>query len=449
MNSVFEPNTKNYAYRVEGGQPVVGEINCLGAKNFLTKAMVAALLGNTPTKLTNVTNMGDVEITKYMLTSINVKVDLTFDGTMTIDPANLDLSSVALPPSGANRIPILLLGALLHRFEEVEVPVLGGCLIGERKVDFHLEIIKQFGGHVEQTEEKFLAKRTKQLVGSQIELPYPSVGATETCLYLGVLAKGTTVISNVAVEPEILELVAMLQSMGAIIYVFPELREFRIEGVKELSGTQVPVMGDRIDAASWACMACATDGDIVVHGINREHLGNFFPYFQQVGGGFTFIETNSIRFFRKSSLKPAIVETDVYPSFSTDLQQPFAVLLTQAEGVSIIHETVYENRFAYLNSLNQLGAKTQLESHCLGSTPCRFRNSGHKHSAIIVGGTPLICADRIDVSDLRAGLACVIAAAVASGMTMITNIHHIERGYGKLDERISNLNFSIEKVLLQ
>ena len=160
MIDFFTLNSEDYVYRVRGGQPVVGEINCLGAKNFLTKAMVAALLGNSPTKLTNVTNMGDIDITRYMLTSINAKVDLTSDGTMTIDPANLDVSSVAQPPSGANRIPILLLGALLHRFEEVEVPVLGGCLIGERKVDFHLEIIRQFGGYVEQIETKFLAKRT-------------------------------------------------------------------------------------------------------------------------------------------------------------------------------------------------------------------------------------------------------------------------------------------------
>jgi UDP-N-acetylglucosamine 1-carboxyvinyltransferase len=448
MINFFSLTSEDYVYRVRGGQPVVGEINCLGAKNFLTKAMVAALLGDSPTKLTNVTNMGDIEITKYMLTSINAKVDWISNGTMIIDPSHLDVSSVAQPPSGANRIPILLLSALLHRFEEVEVPVLGGCLIGERKVDFHLEIIRQFGGYVEQTEAKFIAKRAKELKGSYIKLPYPSVGATETCLYLGVLAQGTTVISNAALEPEILELIAMLQSMGAIIYIYPELREFRIEGVKLLTGTLVPAMGDRIDAASWACLACATDGDITVHGIRRENLSNFLPYFQRVGGGFTFTESNSIRFFRKNPLKPAILETDVYPGFSTDLQQPFAVLLTQADGVSIIHETVYESRFSYLDSLNKLGAKTQLESHCLGCIPCRFRNLGHKHSAIIVGGNPFVSSDCLHVSDLRAGLACIVAAAIAPGVTTISNINHIERGYGNVVERVSKMNLSIERVKL-
>lgn len=178
------------AYLIEGGQPVVGEIQCLGAKNFATKAMVAALLGNTPTTLTNVPPIGDVDITREMLISIGVRVETPQPGTLLIDPTTLTRADVLMPHTGANRIPILLLGALLHRFPQVVVPVVGGCQIGARKVDFHLQAIEHFGGHIEETVEGYVATRQGPLKGAHIQLPYPSVGATESCLYLGVMARG-------------------------------------------------------------------------------------------------------------------------------------------------------------------------------------------------------------------------------------------------------------------
>jgi UDP-N-acetylglucosamine 1-carboxyvinyltransferase len=438
-------NGSHHAYKVQGGKPVVGEIRCLGAKNFTTKAMVAALLGKTPTTLTNVPEIGDVKITADLLTSIGVKVDRTSDGTMTIDASTMNSSNVSLPLLGSNRIPILLLSVLLQRFQKVSVPALGGCRIGDRKVDFHLEAIKQFGGDVEQT-EGFLAHRVGKLKGTHVKLPYPSVGATETCLYLGVLAEGRTVISNAAIEPEVFELINMFRSMGALIFTSPE-REIRIEGVQELTGTWMQAIGDRIEAASWACLACATKGEIIVHGIQPDILSNFLSYFQQIGGGFDFVGSESIRFFRKKPLNPLVVRTDVYPGFSTDWQQPFAVLLTQADGISIIHETVYEDRFSYLQALNKLGAKTKLSTYCL-EEPCRYWNAGYKHSAIIVGPTTFSPTDYITVSDLRAGLACVIAAALTHGTTIITNIHLIERGYGDIAPRLTLMNLKIEKILV-
>ena len=321
---------QTYAYNIKGGQPVVGEIRCLGAKNFTTKAMVAALLGDSPTMLTNFPPIGDVTITREMLSSIGVKLDMVDNGTLIIDPSHMRASDVPVPHSGSNRVPILLLGALLHRFKQVSVPFVGGDAIGRRSVDFHLGAIEQFGGKVEVTDDGFTASRNGGLKGTHIKLPYPSVGATETCLYLGVLAEGRSTISNAAIEPEVFELITMLRAMGAIIFTSSG-RDIRIEGVKRLNGTHMKVMGDRIEAASWACLACASDGDITVHGIRPETLGNFLSYYQQVGGGVELLEASSIRFFRKGSLRPAIIETDVYPGFSTDWQQPFAVLLSQAD----------------------------------------------------------------------------------------------------------------------
>jgi len=438
---------QTYAYNIKGGQPVVGEIRCLGAKNFTTKAMVAALLADSPTMLTNVPPIGDVTITIEMLNSIGVKLDMVDNGTLIIDPSHLRASNVPVPHSGSNRVPILMLGALLHRFKKVSVPFVGGDAIGRRSVDFHLEAIEQFGGEVEVLDDGFTAARNGGLKGTHVKLPYPSVGATETCLYLGVLAEGRTTISNAAIEPEVFELITMLRAMGAIIFTSSG-RDIRIEGVKRLSGTHMKVMGDRIEAASWACLACASNGDITVHGIRPETLGNFLSYYQQVGGGVELLEASSIRFFRKAPLRPAIIETDVYPGFSTDWQQPFAVLLSQANGISIIHETVHENRFGYLKALDTLGAKTQLTTHCLGGVECRYRESSFEHSAIIIGPTPFTAVEQIATPDLRAGLAYVIAAAVARGTTMVTGVDMLERGYGDIVPRLAAMNLNIERVTI-
>lgn len=436
--------TSSSAYRIRGGHPVRGEIKTLGAKNFATKAMVAALLSEKTTTLTNVPPIGDTDITREMLESVGVRVQ-AHEGAMTIAPALMKSSHVPTPHSGSNRIPILLLGALLHHWDQVFVPVLGGCKIGARGVDFHLAAIRAFGGIIEETDDGFVARRHGKLRGAQINLPYPSVGATETSLYLAVLAEGRTVITNAAMEPEIFELITMLRSMGAIIFTTPN-REIRIDGVPALNGTNMPILGDRIEAASWACLACASDGDITVHGIRPETLGNFLSYYQLVGGGIELKGAESIRFFRRGAIRPTMIETDVYPGFSTDWQQPFAILLTQADGISVIHETVYEKRFGYLKALNKLGAKTQLTTHCLGSVPCRYRDGGHEHSAIIMGPTPFHDADEITIPDLRAGLAYVIAAAIAPGETQVNGIAFLERGYGDIVPRLTAMNLQIDKV---
>src|SRR5258708_149831 len=436
--------TSSIAYRIRGGHPVRGEIRTLGAKNFATKAMVAALLSEQTTTLTNVPPIGDTEITREMLESVGVQVEWQ-DDIVLIDPSVMRSAHVPTPHSGSNRIPILLLGALLHHWQEVFVPVLGGCKIGTRGVDFHLSAIRAFGGIIEETDDGFVARRYGKLRGAQIKLPYPSVGATETCLYLGVLAEGRTVITNAAMEPEIFELITMLRSMGAIIFTTPS-REIRIDGVKQLTGTRMEVLGDRIEAASWASLACASNGDVTVHGIRPDTLVNFLSYFQQVGGGVELLGAESIRFFRKQPLQAAVIETDVYPGFSTDWQQPFAILLTQASGISIIHETVYEKRCGYLKALDKLGAKTQLTTHCLGEAACRYRDKNYEHSAIIMGPTPFNATDSITIPDLRAGLAYVIAAAVAHGTSTIHGIHFLERGYGNIVPRLAAMNLKIERV---
>jgi UDP-N-acetylglucosamine 1-carboxyvinyltransferase len=433
-------------YRITGGRPVAGEIRCLGAKNFATKAMVAALLGSTPTTLGNVPEIGDVDITLDLLRSIDVSVERR-GTTLVLDPAALrgrSQHAVPTPHSGLNRIPILLLGVLLHHGSSVHVPLLGGCSIGARRVDYHLEALRAFGAVVHETPTGFEARAPARLRGAAIALPYPSVGATETCLYASVLAQGRTLIRNAAIEPEILELIRMLRGMGAM--VFRAGREIRVEGVRELRGTRCEILGDRVEAASWASLACASDGNILVRGIRRETLASFLPRFAQVGGGVSFEDHESIRFYRKAPLRVAAIETDVWPGFSTDWQQPFAVLLCRADGISVIHETVYEDRFGYLRALRQLGASAQLTEDCLSENDCRYRRSGHAHSAIIRGPAKLVAVPELAIPDLRAGLAYLIAAAIAEGTTTLTGIEYLERGYGNIVPRLRRMNLEIERA---
>ncbi len=201
---------------------------------------------------------------------------------------------------------------------------------------------------------------------------------------------------------------------------------------------------------SLEAVAETVNGSITVHGIRPETLGNFLSSFRQAGGGFELIDSDSMRFFRARPPQSIHLETDVWPGFSTDWQQPFAVLLTQADGVSVLHETVYENRFGYLNALKKLGAEVQLTTHCLGNTPCRFEGKGHQHSAIISGPTPLQAIEQpLEIPDLRAGLAYVIAAAVAKGTTILRGVPMIERGYGDIVPRLQSLGLKIEKIEME
>lgn len=434
-----------FSYKITGGNPVVGEIMCYGAKNFATKAMVAACLGDSPTVLSNMPPIGDVDITLGLLKSVGATVERLDEKTVRIDPRTINTHRVTTPDSRSNRIPILMLPVLLHRFGLAEIPRLDGCDIGKRAVDIHESAVEAFGGEIEVDSEHLAASTKKKLKGTQFNLHYPSVGATETCLFLSVLARGTSIISNAAIEPEIVALITMLRGMGAVIFISPN-REIRIEGVERLTGTKMQCLGDRIETASWASLACATNGSITVQGIQFETMNNFLAYYRQVGGGFELMGPESIRFFRDGALKPIMLETDVYPGFSTDWQQPFATLLTQAKGISVVHETVYDDRLGFTQALNRMGANVQLSTECIGR-PCRFQHKGHAHSALIMGATPLTAlSEPLEVPDLRGGLAYVIAATMAKGTSTLTHVERIERGYGDISVRLKDMSLDITKI---
>lgn len=411
----------------------------------MPKAMVAALLGETPSLLRNVPLIRDVDIVGDMLRLHGVTIQHDKEaGELTIDASRVEAVRVADIDviAGSSRIPILFCGPLLHRLGEAFIPDLGGCVIGNRPIDFHLNILRAFGATVEKMESGIHIDAPQGLKGSVIELPYPSVGATEQTLLAGVQAEGITELRNAAVEPEILDLINVLQKMGAIISVDID-RTIRIEGVKTLKGYRHTAIPDRIETASWAAAALSTHGDIYVEGAKQPDMGTFLNVYRKVGGEFE-VHHDGIRFFHPGGeLKSIVLETNVHPGFMTDWQQPLVVSLTQARGLSIVHETVYEKRFGFTKALCQMGAQIQLYRECLGGLPCRFGQRNFYHSAVISGPTPLTGAD-IEIPDLRGGFSHLIAALSAQGVSNVSGIDMISRGYEHFLRKLNALDAKVE-----
>ena len=332
---------------------------------------------------------------------------------------------------------------MLHRHGEAFVPFMEGDRIGPRPVNFHVSALKKMGAKIKEKKDGYYATVKNRLRGALIELPYPSVGATESVLFAGVMAEGRTVIRNAASEPEVRGLIMLLQKMGAIIQVHAN-REIEILGVEKLHGAKATVMPDRIEAASYASMALGTKGEIFVKHAEHSNMITFLNMVRKVGGDYD-IQEDGILFKGSDDLNGIEVETDTHPGFMTDWQQPFVVVLTQAKGISVVHETVYEERFGYTKALLNMGANITLFSNCLGEIDCRFKGKNYKHSAVITGATPLTAA-QVEVPDIRAGLAFVVAAMVAEGTSTLTGIDHLDRGYERLEEKLRNVGADITRV---
>lgn len=436
MNKTHEPRVD--VLRIEGGSPLEGEVFVRGAKNTVPKNMITSLLTTDTCVIKNVSHVVDVDIVGDMIEAFGGSVKIKGDHSVQI--TNATLSQILLDQmmsfSGKSRIPILACGPMLVRTGHVIVPALGGCNIGSRPVDFHIEALKALGAQVE-VHETHVEMFADRLRGAKICLPYPSVGATEQVLLSSVLADGVTELSNAAIEPEIMDLVAVLQKMGAIISVDTH-RVITIHGVKKLSGFTHKALPDRLEAASWACLAAATNGYIFVRGAEQMSMMTFLNAFRQTGGAFE-VKESGIGFWREDkTLKAVALETDVHPGFMTDWQQPFVVMLTQAEGLSVVHETVYEGRFGYVEALKSMSAQIQLYQKCLGQIRCRFASSNAFHSAVISGPTNLK-GSKIYIPDLRAGFSYLVAALVAKGVSEIQNVRLIHRGYENILEKLRAL----------
>ncbi|MEO7349724.1 MAG: UDP-N-acetylglucosamine 1-carboxyvinyltransferase [Terrimesophilobacter sp.] len=432
---------------IRGGNPLHGRVDVRGAKNLATKAMVATLLGETPSVLKDVPDISDVGVVRGLLEVHGVLVaEGDEPGEFVFDPSNVETAHFAQVDAlaSSSRIPILFCGPLLHRLGEAFIPDLGGCRIGDRPIDYHLDALRAFGAVIDKSYEGIHLTAPKGLHAADINLPYPSVGATEQVLLTAVRATGTTELRNAAIEPEIMDLIAILQKMGAIISVEPN-RVILIEGVERLTGFNHRSLFDRNEAASWAAAALVTHGDIFVSGARQSELMTFLNVFRKVGGGFDIYE-DGIRFYHQGGeLKPVTIETDVHPGFMTDWQQPLVVALTQANGISVVHETVYENRFGFTEALNEMGANIVVHPRGLADSPRRVARRDFEQAAVITGPTPLHGADII-VPDLRGGFSHVIAALSAEGTSTVSNVDLIRRGYEHFFDKLAGLgaDFDIE-----
>ena len=435
--------------KITGGKPLEGKVKAAGAKNAVTKILVASLLSDKRCTLSNVPNIAEVEVTVELCREIGSEVHWDKnEGVIEILTKELKTSYVPQRFSGSNRIPILMIGALLGRTDEdIIVPTAGGCKIGKRPVDFHVQALEKLGAQIEYREMKkegaYFARAHQGLKGAIIQLPYPSVGATENALMAASRAKGITVIKNAAMEPEIIDLVLFMQKLGVNVSIDVD-RTIRIQQAHQFNDVEHTVITDRIEAASLGLAGISTQGRVFVEGAQHQHMITFLNKLREVNAGFE-VKSDGIEFFHKGPLKGGVhIETDVHPGFMTDWQQPFVVLLTQANGMSVVHETVYENRFGYTDTLNKMGADIELYTHCLGGKECRFTSMNFQHSTVIKGPTPLH-GKEITVPDLRAGFAYVLAALLATETSSISGVHYLDRGYENLVGKLSSLGAAISR----
>jgi UDP-N-acetylglucosamine 1-carboxyvinyltransferase len=429
-------------WTIEGGLPLRGEASVSGAKNSITKLLVASLLSEQPSTFANVPDIGDRTITQEMCEAVGAKFTTKSAHGLQVSTPAITNDTISQELGGRNRLAIMLMGPLLHRKGRAVIPAAaGGDQIGPRPVGFHLEGVQKMGAKVEIVDGRYVIQAEK-LKGTEIDLPYPSVTSTENLLITATIAKGRTTIRNAAIEPEVMDLVIYLQKMGAIIDYKVD-RTFVVEGVEKLNGASHRLMPDRIVAASLGVAAVATGGDVFVKNARQQDLLTFLNTLRRVGGLFE-VQEDGIRFFHHGKLKAIHLETSVHPGFMTDWQSPFLLLLTQADGMSVVHETVFEDRFGYVKALQDMGAEIALYDTCLGHK-CRFSTSTYQHSAVIKGPSKLKAAE-ITVPDLRAGFTYLIAAIMAKGKSTIHGIGHITRGYENLESTLRSLGARIEAV---
>lgn len=422
-------------------RPPAGDVEVRGSKNAVSKHMVAAMLGTGPSTLHNAPEVGEVGLTAAMLEALGIHVEIT-PGEITIEQGSEIRPRVPEEYTGLNRIPILMLGPLLHLAGEAFVPLVGGDPIGRRPVNFHVEALRSMGAEIEVGDNGITAKAAR-LRGSRITLPYPSVGATETILMTAVLAEGKTVIKGAAMEPEVVELALFLQRMGAMIELSPD-RRIVIEGVERLHGASTWLAGDRIEAFSYLVAGLVTGGEVRVHGCHQDRLVTAITTLARMGARFE-ITDEWLCASAPDGLRAAAVQTDTHPGFMTDWQTPLMVLFTRAEGMSVLHETVFENRLVYVPALQKMGCEIEVFAQCLGGPACRYHDTNAKHSAVVRGVSNLRGAD-VTLPDIRAGFSAVLAAAVAEGTSTLRGVNHIERGYHRPFEQFTSLGLKINRL---
>jgi UDP-N-acetylglucosamine 1-carboxyvinyltransferase len=418
--------------RIEGGRRLEGSVSISGAKNAALKLMAAATLTGERCRFTNVPEIEDVRVLTEVLRDIGVTVDHPAPNVYEVASGDVDWLFVPLEAAAKMRASFILLGPLLTRFGRVIISNPGGDRIGRRPVNLHVDAMRALGAEIEYRNGYYFAKAPGRLRGGHVSFPQITVMGTENAMLAAVLADGHTVIEPAAQEPEVDDLIEFLQKMGAQVERTAPNR-IEIEGRRRVRGAEHSVVPDRIEAGTFIAAAGVTHGRVTLKGAPCNHLGAFLDVMSEMGVslscGADTIEVDATA----ADLKPLRgldIETQPYPGLATDLQPPTCVLLTQATGISHVHESVFEDRLEWLGELRRMGAKVEIPD---------------QHHAIIDGPSKLHGAE-VEIGDLRAGASLILAALAADGVTTIGGAHHVHRGYEKIDAKFLELGARIERL---
>jgi UDP-N-acetylglucosamine 1-carboxyvinyltransferase len=413
-------------YIINGGRKLTGEVSITGAKNSVLPILAATVIGGNKSTIMNIPNLRDVEIMENILLSLGCNVE-KMGNMMVVDTGPLSETKVPEELVREMRSSIILMGAILARCGEVEISYPGGCEIGPRPIDLHLKALRDMGTEIEES-HGYLHCKTKGLKGCDIQLDYPSVGATENIILAGVKAEGKTVIRNAAREPEIIDLQNYLNKAGAKISG-AGTSVITIEGVKNLTNVTHSIIPDRIVAGTLMTAAAITGGDIIINNIIVDHLLGITAKLRETGV-LIYSNCNSMKVTGPKKINPIeMLQTLPYPGFPTDMQAQMMSLLSIAGGTSIISETVFENRFKHAEELSRMGAN--------------IKSFG---KVAVIKGVKELTGAKTTAKDLRGGAALALAGLVAKGTTEIYNIYHIERGYEDLHLTLQNLGADIIKI---
>ncbi len=412
---------------IKGGRPLKGRVAVSGAKNATVALIPAALLANDTCVLENLPQIRDVNVLKEIVEQMGAKVQMNEKGTMEIVSSGLCNSHISNGRVKELRASYYLLGALLARFGEVSMAYPGGCDIGLRPIDQHIKGFKALGAEVE-IEHGIISLKAKKLAGAHIFLDVVSVGATINLMIAATMAEGTTVLENVAKEPHVVDVANFLNSMGAEVKG-AGTDVIKIRGVERMHGSTYMVIPDQIEAGTYMIAAAAIPGgDVVVESVIPKHLDSIAAKLMEMGVEVQF-NGDSVRVRNQRRPKSVDIKTLPYPGFPTDLQQPITSLLAQAEGTSMITESIWEGRFRHVDELKRMGADIKVEGR-----------------VAVIEGIEALSGARVSATDLRAGAALVIAGLMAKGETEVCNLFHIDRGYENLEGKLASLGAEIKRA---
>ena len=416
---------------ITGGVPLHGEVRIAGAKNAVLKMMAAAALTDERVSLSNVPRISDVAILREVMSDIGFDVRRTNGDGLELQARSATWPFIPLEAARKMRASFIMLGPMLARFGRVILPNPGGDRIGRRPVDLHVAALEQMGATIEYRNGYYYASAPADgLSAAHVEFPKVTVMGTENVMLAATLARGTTIIDNAALEPEVDDLIAMLCAMGARIERTAD-RRIEVEGVERLGGAEHRVLGDRLEAETFAIAAAVTGGSVLLHGIEPGHLGSFLEVGERIG---LHLEpdaaASTLRVLPAGDLRAVDIATAPYPGFATDYQAPLSVLLTQANGESTVTENIFEDRFDHVRELARMGASIELLD---------------ERTARISGPTPLHGAEVV-IADLRAGATLIVAALAATGTSVIDGIEHVDRGYEQIEAKLVALGARINRI---